>query len=123
MSGEETKWFAQAALPGGFARPLSARWSPAADIYRTREGWLIKLELAGVAKDDVQLTVRGNTLIVRGRRRDTLLSEGSEQFRLEISYSEFERRIELPCDLTQAQLSAEFREGMLLIRVLPGAQG
>jgi HSP20 family molecular chaperone IbpA len=55
---------------------LVPRWRPAADIYHTREGWLVKLELAGVREDDIQITVSGRTLTVRGRRRDSIVTEG-----------------------------------------------
>ena len=55
---------------------VSSRWRPPADIYRTREGWLVKVELAGVGKEEVQVTARGNLLTVRGRRRDSGVVEG-----------------------------------------------
>lgn len=108
-------------LAAGLRPEPSTRWCPAADVYRTHGGWLVKVELAGVARNDVGVATQGNTLIVRGKRRDTQLTEGGEQFRLEISYSEFERRIPLPCDLTRAHLEIELCEGMLLVRVESGA--
>lgn len=109
----------QAMLSTARHQTCMSRWCPAADIYRTRAGWCVKLELAGVSKDDIVVTVLGQILSVRGRRRDTLLTEAAEHYSLEISYSEFERRVELPCDLEQADVSAEFREGMLLVNIVP----
>jgi HSP20 family protein len=109
----------QSLLSTAARQALLARWRPAADIYRTREGWLVKLELAGVKEDDIQVSVRGRMLTVCGRRRDSLISEGGEHLLLEISYSEFERQIELPCDLEQCVVTTESRDGMLLLRIRP----
>ena len=92
-------------------------WQPAADVYRTPGGWLVKLELAGVRREDLQVTAQGRRLSVRGRRRDATLVEGLQHHSLEIAYSEFERRLELPCDLDRAEISAEFQDGMLIVRI------
>jgi HSP20 family protein len=92
-------------------------WRPATDVYRTPEGWLVKVELAGVRPEDVQLTARGRALRISGRRRDFCLDPGCRQLHMEIAYSRFERQVELPGDLQRAQFHTEFRDGMLLIRI------
>jgi HSP20 family protein len=97
-------------------------WQPAADVYRTRQGWLVKLDLAGVRPEDVQVSAQGSRLTVRGTRRDWSLQEGCCHYQMEIAYSHFERSLTLPCDLEHARVSAEHRHGMLLIEVqLEGA--
>ncbi|MBW3543733.1 MAG: Hsp20/alpha crystallin family protein [Planctomycetes bacterium] len=93
-------------------------WQPPADIYRTSEGWLIKVELAGVAREEVEILASGQTLIIRGQRRDSTLIESLQHYSLEIAYSRFERRIEVPCNLDRAQMVAEYKDGMLLVRVI-----
>jgi HSP20 family protein len=95
-----------------------SRWRPAADIYRTRRGWLVKYELAGVKAEDVQVSINGSQLTIGGCRRDWKLEEGSSHYSMEISYHRFERTLELPCDLKDARLQIEAREGILLIRIL-----
>lgn len=108
------------AMQGLFAAALEtscAAWHPAADIYRTRAGWLVKFDLAGVRPGDVELTARGQCLTVRGSRRDCSLEEGACHYLLEIVYSDFERSVVLPCDLDRATISAEHRDGMLLVRI------
>ena len=91
-------------------------WCPAVDVYRTRDDWLVKFELAGVRVDDLDLTVLGNRLTVRGVRRDAI-GEACSYYRMEINYSGFERGVELPCDLRRAAISTEYRDGMLLVRI------
>src|SRR5262245_49081630 len=45
-------------------------WQPSLDVYRTRRGWLLKFELAGVSLDDVRLEVQDRTVRLTGSRRD-----------------------------------------------------
>jgi HSP20 family protein len=94
-------------------------WSPPVDVYRTRQGWLLKFDLAGVAATDLQLTVAGRHLVVRGRRRDWCVEEtGScSAYSLEIAYSEFQRTVELPGDIERLQITTDYRDGMLLVRL------
>jgi HSP20 family protein len=91
-------------------------WCPAVDIYRTRSGWLVKFELAGVKADDIDLTALGNRLTLRGARRDTVI-DACSYYRMEIEYSNFERSVELPCDLKRADITTDFRDGMLLVHI------
>ncbi len=92
-------------------------WRPATDVYRTPDGWLVKFELAGVRREDVEFAVRGRALRVRGRRRDCCLEPGCRQVHMEIAYSRFERQVELPGDLELARIETEFRDGMVLVRI------
>jgi HSP20 family protein len=101
----------------------STDWRPSADVYRTRDGWLLKFDLAGVRPEDVRLTVQGSTITVGGSRRDCCLEEGCSQYRMEISYSHFERRIDLPADLSRSRLTTEFRDGMLIVRARAADEG
>lgn len=96
-----------------------AGWSPAVDIYRTGEGWLLKFDLAGVASGDLQLTVAGRCLIVRGRRRDWCVEDAgtASSYSMEIAYSEFERAVELPVEIECMQIATDYRDGMLLVRL------
>jgi HSP20 family protein len=102
-------------------RPLG--WSPPADIYRIAHGWLVKVDLAGVRSDEIDLHVAGRCLTIRGARRDWSISECQHSYSMEISYSRFERSIDLPVELDGAAISTEFRDGMLLVRLVTEAPG
>lgn len=99
------------------AKAREATWQPATDIYRIPDGWLVKIELAGVKLEDVGMALRGRTLIVRGRRRDCSMGLDCKQLHMEIAYAPFERSIELPADLTSVAIESEFSDGMLMIRL------
>jgi HSP20 family protein len=113
MTGDRTHWMRTLFLPNTRAES----WTPLVDVYRTRDGWLIKCDLAGVAPEDLMLRIQGRRLTVQGSRRDCCLEEGCSHYVLEISYSRFERTIELPENVELAEVATEFRQGMLLIRI------
>jgi HSP20 family protein len=94
-------------------------WRPSADIYRTPEGWVVKMELAGVRPEDINVLTSGSALYVSGVRRDWFVEEGWSHYSMEIAYDRFERAIELPLDLEQANISIEYRDGLLLAHVIP----
>jgi HSP20 family protein len=99
------------------AKAQQEAWQPKADVYRMSDGWLVKLELAGVQPDDVRLATRGDRLWIEGTRRDARVQECLNCHRLEIDYSRFERLLELPGLSESAQIGVSYRDGMLLIRI------
>jgi len=92
-------------------------WRPAVDVYRCRGHWLVKVDLAGVRPQDIQLGVRQDCLTIRGVRRDWALEEGRRSYSMEIAYNRFQRTIRLPADLESARIATDYRDGMLLIRL------
>ena len=102
-------------LPGAESS-LEVPWHPAADVYRTPDGWGIKFELAGVRAEDIDLEVCGHDVILRGTRRDTT-PRCSQMYQLEIAYSRFERVLRLPCDLSRAAISTSYRDGLLHVLI------
>ncbi len=95
----------------------ATRWQPAADVYRMQDGWLVKVELAGVRHNEFQLELAGRHLVLRGRRRDWQIRDTGECQSLEIIYDEFERRFEFPIDLSTASVDTDYSDGMLIIRI------
>lgn len=105
-----------------FFAPISqelaaAPWEPPADVYQTPDGWLIKLDVAGVRPEELQVSLTGRRLTIRGTRRDTSIEQGCRSYRMEIAYSHFERCVELPSHLDSVEVTSEYRDGMLLVRI------
>jgi HSP20 family protein len=97
-------------------------WSPAADLYRTVRGWIVKLDLAGIDPQEVSVKIEGRRLRVQGTRRDCVIDEGCHYYSLEIAYSRFERDFEFPVDLGQAYVTTDYEKGMLLVRIQLGEE-
>ena len=99
------------------ARPSGRLWNPAADVYQATEGWIVKVDLAGVCPDELELLLQDSHLVVRGCRRDTLYRDGFSYQQMEITYSRFEKRIEFPCPLDSSSLKHDYRDGFLIVRL------
>ncbi len=95
----------------------STTWRPCADILRTDDQWLLKVELAGIRKEDIQLQASGRQLILRGMRRD--LSRPLDQVSqlMEIAYNRFERCFEFSATIDAAAIRTEYSDGMLYIHL------
>lgn len=92
-------------------------WKPLVDVFRTRDGWILKVDLAGVRLEDTNVSIQGRHVKISGVRRNTLIEEGSSYYSMEISYNQFERIIELPVYLERARVGLEARDGILLVRI------
>jgi HSP20 family protein len=93
-------------------------WQPAADIYRTRAGWLLKLDVAGVRLEDIKTEITASEVRIQGCRRDFQAVEGCRHYSMEISYNRFQRCISLPCDLTGAEVRLDCSNGILLVELI-----
>jgi HSP20 family protein len=98
-------------------RSFQPAWQPAVDIYHCDKEWLIKIDLAGVKKEDIEVIANNHILKLRGRRRDLQVQEGHQTYSMEISYNRFERVLELPFDVKDASIQMDFQDGMLFIRI------
>lgn len=96
-------------------RPSGRLWNPAADVYHAADGWMVKVDLAGVSVDDLEIVLTDSHLIIRGCRRDTFYREGYTYQQMEITYSRFEKRIDFPCPLDSSSLKQDYRDGFLIV--------
>ncbi|MDW8382963.1 MAG: Hsp20/alpha crystallin family protein [Verrucomicrobiota bacterium] len=94
-----------------------AHWQPNTDVYTTDDGLVIKVELAGMSSEHLEIIVEGNRLCIRGHRPDSCRAARCNFMIMEISYGAFERVLELPpyYDLNRAR--AMYVNGFLRIDV------
>lgn len=93
-------------------------WAPAVDVYEIEKSIVVLVELAGVNQDKVDVTVTGNTLVVRGERNETTPASNKTYYQIEIHRGYFERAILLPCAIDPNGTEASYQDGLLEI-VLP----
>ncbi|WP_373387102.1 Hsp20/alpha crystallin family protein [Pseudomonas alcaligenes] len=100
---------------GGASQELmtAADWAPAVDISETPQAYLIKAELAGVRREDIQVKVEGGQLRLSGERKFEKEEKDKKQHRVERFYGSFSRSFSLPDDADEAQIKAEYRDGVL----------
>lgn len=98
-------------------KPSGRLWDPAADVYVAPDGWLVKIELAGVSSEDVDISVEGSGLVVSGTRRDRTCDHGVSYHQMEITYSRFEKVISFPESIEGMNIEQEFDNGLLIIKL------
>ncbi len=108
----------QAQWPEGQEEPMAvAEWAPLVDISEDDREYLIKAELPEVKKEDVKVTAEEGTLTITGERKFEKEEKGKKYHRVERSYGSFVRNFSLPDDASPAQVSAEFRDGVLTVHL------
>jgi len=90
-----------------------ADWTPAADIYETQTGYLIAIDLPGVDRQRVEIDMDDNRLTVKGTRA---VEESTKQ-RTERPGGKFLRTFTVPSSVDQTQIAADYRDGVLQIRL------
>jgi HSP20 family protein len=103
-------------LTGGtVAAPGEAIWAPAIDIYEEKGDYIVKADLPGLTKDDIDISVQGSTVTIKGeKKQEREVKEGSYHC-CERSYGRFERSFELPNDIDASKVKATFKDGVLEI--------
>jgi HSP20 family protein len=105
----------------GAGEPATGRWNPNTDIYHTDTGLVIKVELAGMKSDSLEITIEGQKLRINGVRPDCCRSPHCSFQQMEINYGPFERTLEVPPGYDLAHARAIYVNGFLRIDV-PVAQ-
>ncbi len=112
--------FGRGLMPEGLAQ--MADWSPQIEITE-REGQLIvRADLPGLSKDDVQVELRDDAILIRGQRKQEREEKREGYSRSERSYGSFYRQIPLPKGVKTENATATFRDGVLEIS-MPAPQG
>jgi HSP20 family protein len=106
MSG----WPEGAKMPGTLFRP-------SLDITESEKSYTIKAEMPGVAREDIEVSVDGDSLIMRGEKREETVREDERCHYTERSYGSFQRVLALPADADPDGLTASFSDGVLTVTV------
>jgi len=95
-----------------------ADWMPTVDIAEDDKEYLIKAEIPEVDKKDVRVTVQDGVLTIQGQRRQEKEEKNKRFHRVERAYGSFVRSFALPEDVSENQVRAEFKDGMLLVHLV-----
>ena len=99
------------------SKETDAHWVPNTDVYVKDGGLVIKVELAGMRREDLELTIEENRLHISGQRPDGCRSPKCKFLVMEINYGAFESVIELPAGYDLSQAKAAYQNGFLRIDV------
>jgi HSP20 family protein len=91
--------------------------TPEVDIKESDDSYTISAEVPGVAKDDVDIQIDGNTLIIKGEKKQEKKEEKENYHCVERHYGSFERMLTLPDDANAESIDAKFKNGVLTISI------
>lgn len=90
-----------------------ADWTPAADVYETESGYTIALDLPGINREALEIDIDDNRLLVKGTR----VVDASSARRSERPRGKFMRSFTIPGSVDQGQIGAEYKDGVLHVRL------
>ncbi len=96
---------------------VTADWTPSVDISETDTAYLIKGEIPGVRKEDIKVTLSDGRLTIAGERRMEKEDRDKKYYCIERSYGSFMRSFRMPEDADESAVKAEFKDGMLNVRL------
>lgn len=95
----------------------NAVWAPLTDVYEDSENFKLKLDLPGIQKEDVKISYADGRINITGERKQEKDTENFKYHRVERSYGKFFRSFELPKDIDEEKISADFSNGQLTIAI------
>ena len=91
--------------------------SPTVDLYEEKDDIVVKAELPGLEKDDIEVNLSDNRLTIRGEKKQEEEVKRENYYRSERSYGSFSRTLELPREVQTDKVKAAFKNGILEIRL------
>ena len=92
-------------------------WYPSVDMFEKEAALVIKAELPGLSKDDIDVNIEDGKLTLSGERRSESEIEKDKFYRRERTYGKFVRTFALPADIDPDKIVAEFKDGVLKIEI------
>lgn len=111
-------WLPSLGEPLHTLRNRIANWfAPASEASAADDAYDISVELPGVETDDIDVSIDGNNLTVKGEKRSEKVSEGRTYYFSEREYGAFQRTFRLPPDADANAITADHQNGVLKLRV------
>jgi HSP20 family protein len=107
---------------GSNFRPLGtlSGWTPPVDVYQDKDQFTVVAELPGLKKEEIEISLNGDTLTISGERKPQE-KEGGPGFRRERFFGKFQRSLTLPSLIDGEKVKATYKDGVLEV-VLPKAE-
>jgi HSP20 family protein len=99
------------------AQTNKAWFSPAVDVKETEKEYLFHFDLPGMNEKDLEIKILGRELHVSGERKSQDATDSSRSHRSERYFGQFERSFVLPEEVNSEKIDAEFRDGVLTIKI------
>lgn len=94
---------------------LLSGWTPALDVYEEKDNFIVKAELPGMKKEDIEVSFHDGSLSVSGERKSETKHEDAEVYRAERFFGRFQRTISLPAAVAADRIKAAYKDGVLTV--------
>jgi HSP20 family protein len=95
----------------------NGKWGPKLDISEGRKNIIVKAEIPGIEAKDLDITIDGRRLNIRGEKKQEQTEEEETYYRIERSYGYFNRTIELSAEADPEKVDASYKKGILKIKL------
>jgi len=92
-------------------------WAPAVDLYEDKDNLVVKAELPGMKKEDIEISLHQGNLLISGERKVESNEENGESSRSERFFGRFQRALELPKAVDPNGVSASYKDGILTVKL------
>lgn len=99
------------------AWPAEREWLPALDLSETKDKVIVKIELPGIDPKDIEVTVQGDMLTVKGERKQEREEKEEDYHRVERVYGSFCRSLRLPATAEHDKVAATYKDGILKLTI------
>lgn len=106
---EPSGWLPRLRMPEAAGLPV--------DIFEERDDVVVKAELPGMKKDEIEVNITGDTITISGEKKKEEKVERKDYYRFERSYGSFSRSFTLPSGVDTGKAKAQFKDGVLELRV------
>ena len=98
--------------------PVEEReWRPAAEVFEKEDQFVVKAELPGMKQDDIDISVVGDTLTIKGERKAESKVKEEDYYCCERSDGSFNRSVAMPSNVNAAKIEASYKDGILEINL------
>ena len=97
-----------------FESPLTG-WAPALDVHEDKDSFIVRTELPGLKREDIEVSLHDGALLISGERKAEVKQEGVEVHRQERYYGKFQRALTLPAPVAADQIKAQYKDGVLTV--------
>ncbi|MFO8090581.1 MAG: Hsp20/alpha crystallin family protein [Desulfatiglandaceae bacterium] len=94
-----------------------AHFIPTVDVSETENDVLVKAEVPGMEAKDIDVSVQGRMLSIRGERKHEKEDKGESYHRVERAYGSFSRTVELPAEVDESKVDASYKRGVLNLKL------
>jgi HSP20 family protein len=96
---------------------LAGYWTPAVEVLDHKDNVIVRAELPGLVKEDIEVTIENNVLSIRGEKKQEHEQKEAEVVRSERYYGVFHRAFTLPSSVDSARVNAKFHNGVLELTI------